>query len=227
MHACTCVCACVPHVLAQPVLCWRLRACRVQSLVAGLALCNQHTSVLTVAPLAAVVVFDVANRQSVGKVVIVGLCGLVGLAPYVYLPLSARGVLQSGGDSDKFFARSVGSWGDVGTWDGFWAHLLRRECVGRACVRVCVCVCLAVAECADGRRCLGRSHRANECIPLRDNVCRFDTHMTQVWLFGTVASNISQLDDVFSFTGTFVRSLVHSTRQHTSVSPQATAIHRL
>eukprot|EP00899_Mesostigma_viride_P018912 jgi/Mesvir1/27021/Mv20727-RA.1 len=86
------------------------------ALLCGLALCNQHTMVLYVAPVAAWVTY--ASFRSgvlrVGRCLAYIACFAVGLAPYGYLAWAST--------------RSMpGSWGDCSTWEGFLTHVLRRE----------------------------------------------------------------------------------------------------
>ena len=104
----------------------------------GLAISNQHTSILLVLPLAACVVLDRCRTSGGGililswHVFLLGLCGLAGLLPYVYLPMSSRGVFQQWQlfpTQHNSSALDVGSWGDTGSWNGFWAHFLRSEYV--------------------------------------------------------------------------------------------------
>ena len=92
----------------------------------GLALSNQHTSVLLILPLATCVVWDAGHLQHTTTAALhttlkLGVVGAMGLVPYTYLYTSARGLLDGTGTV------TVGSWGDAGTLDGLWTHLSRAE----------------------------------------------------------------------------------------------------
>ena len=79
----------------------------------GLGLTNHHTLIFYALPAALFVLLDPAMREPrrIGTYL---LCGVLGLIPYLYLPLaSARIPLMS--------------WGDQTTAGGFLNHLLRRE----------------------------------------------------------------------------------------------------
>jgi dolichyl-phosphate-mannose-protein mannosyltransferase len=79
----------------------------------GLGLTNHHTLIFYALPAAIFVLLDPPMREPrrIGTYV---LCGVLGLVPYLYLPLaSARIPLMS--------------WGDQTTAHGFVNHLLRRE----------------------------------------------------------------------------------------------------
>lgn len=83
----------------------------------GLSLCNQHTIVLFEAPLIIWMLFllrYVLMNQPI-YIAILGFSFILGLSPYFYLPLAAN------------YNPQPGSWGDVGTWDGFFHHFLRRD----------------------------------------------------------------------------------------------------
>lgn len=73
----------------------------------GLALSNHHTALLAVGP----AVLWSAFRGNALKVL---LGALVGLTPYALLPLWSRNAATM-------------TWGDTGTWAGWFTHLLRRE----------------------------------------------------------------------------------------------------
>lgn len=102
------------------------------ALVSGLALSNQHTAVLYVAPLAGWVMLQLitsrchqfnATQQShqtpwrglfQDTMALAGFF-LLGLTPYAFLPLAAAR------------APKPGSWGNVATWRGFLHHLRRGD----------------------------------------------------------------------------------------------------
>lgn len=110
------------------------------ALVSGLALSNQHTAVLYVAPLAAWVMlqlvtsrcrrFNAVQRQQqrqqqdrhqhpwrclFSETTVLVAFFLLGLVPYAFLPLAAK------------HAPRPGSWGNVATWSGFLHHLRRGD----------------------------------------------------------------------------------------------------
>lgn len=88
--------------------CWACFVC-------GLALCNQHTIVLLVIPLAAFVLWSQRNFISIWTCVWYAVSGMAGLLPYLHMPLAHT------------FWRGRGSWGDTSTISGFLRHLLRSD----------------------------------------------------------------------------------------------------
>ena len=82
----------------------------------GLALTNQHTSVLFVVP---IVLWVFANDTGVltnwKRLLSTSFCFFAGLTPYAYLPWSSSNVLTSN------------SWGQLNTVEGFLHHFLRKE----------------------------------------------------------------------------------------------------
>lgn len=108
------------------------------ALVSGLALSNQHTAVLYVAPLAAWVMLQLVTsrcrhfnalqqqrqqqdqhqhpwRRLYLETMVLVTFFLLGLTPYAFLPLAAK------------HAPRPGSWGNVATWAGFLHHLRRGD----------------------------------------------------------------------------------------------------
>ncbi len=87
------------------------------ALVCGLSLSNHQTSLFTIVPLAAWALFTRSSWRTLraprqaGAVV---LALLLGLAPYLSLPLAAA-------------HHAAITWGAADTWTGFWDHVLRRE----------------------------------------------------------------------------------------------------
>ena len=83
----------------------------------GLALCNQHTLVFYCVPYAFWALAVCASRRLLtpGGLACLALSGLLGLAPYLYLPLASSA------------GASWGSWGDQRTLRGLLTHMLRRE----------------------------------------------------------------------------------------------------
>ena len=91
------------------------RAC-AGAFAIGLAICNQHTLVFFCAPYACWALgVGRAFLFTPRALTLLALSGLVGLSPYIYLPLA--GGLNA----------AWGSWGDLSTWGGFLTHVLRRE----------------------------------------------------------------------------------------------------
>ncbi|XP_052275598.1 transmembrane protein 260-like isoform X2 [Dreissena polymorpha] len=95
----------------------KLKVAYIGAFVSGLSLCNQHTIVVYVAVIAVLVLWELWNAKvlSVTKLVQLGMCFLLGLVPYIYLPLSS------------LFSKARWSWGDQSTLKGFMRHLLRAE----------------------------------------------------------------------------------------------------
>ena len=85
----------------------------LSALCCGLALTNQHTSVVLVAPVALWVLL--VRVRTWRLLAAAAAAFLAGLLPYAYLPWSSANVV------------STNSWGQLDTWDGFWHHFLRRE----------------------------------------------------------------------------------------------------
>ena len=99
------------------------------ALASGLALNNQHTAVLCVAPRAAWFVLQLFTSRSrlrtadttrpwrhlAFDMTVSALAFLLGFAPYAYLPLAAQRTPKPG------------SWGDVAMWSGLWYHLRRGD----------------------------------------------------------------------------------------------------
>eukprot|EP01062_Namystynia_karyoxenos_P058608 TRINITY_DN50128_c0_g1_i1.p1 TRINITY_DN50128_c0_g1~~TRINITY_DN50128_c0_g1_i1.p1 ORF type:complete len:772 (+),score=198.07 TRINITY_DN50128_c0_g1_i1:101-2416(+) len=95
----------------------RFRIVQWGALLCGLALTNQHTSVVYVAPFVLWIVCCDFRLivLSPWNLLRVTLLFALGLSPYVYLPLSAR------------LNPSHQSWGDCGSWQGFRTHFFREE----------------------------------------------------------------------------------------------------
>lgn len=101
------------------------------ALVSGLALSNQHTAVLYVAPLAGWVMLQLVTshcrrsdaaqshltpwRGILRETVVLAAFFFLGLSPYAFLPLAA------------IRAPKPGSWGNVATWRGLLHHLRRGD----------------------------------------------------------------------------------------------------
>jgi hypothetical protein len=109
---------------------------RLGAFVCGLALSNQHTTALYVAPIALWVVASLftlpsslppsslpsslpspalSPTQYGNELLTLGVCGLAGLLPYAHLPIAAS-------------YKRMDSWGDQSTLSGFLTHVLRSEC---------------------------------------------------------------------------------------------------
>ncbi|KAJ9456357.1 Transmembrane protein 260-like protein [Diplonema papillatum] len=88
----------------------------IGAFLSGLALTNQHTSVLYVVPFIAwVACLDYRTVFRPRVFAKLFLCFALGLLPYIYLPISAS------------LWPNPNSWGDCSTVDGFLTHLLRKE----------------------------------------------------------------------------------------------------
>ena len=84
------------------------------ALVSGLSLGNHHTSVFVIAPFGAYLLWRARSVLDARLLALIAAAGLVGLTPYLYLPWAAS-------------RRPAVAFGDPSRWNGFWAHLLRRE----------------------------------------------------------------------------------------------------
>jgi len=85
------------------------------ALLCGLALTNQHTSVLLVLPISVWVVFKTSMVFKPKLLMKTTISFIAGLSPYTVLPLFAL----------KY--PHAGSWGNTTTFSGFFHHLLRRD----------------------------------------------------------------------------------------------------
>lgn len=87
----------------------------IGSLICGLAICNQHTIVLFEAPLILWMLFTMRTNIQLYHLVQLGIVFIIGLTPYLYLPIMAT------------ISHKHGSWGDVTTLSGFIHHFLRKD----------------------------------------------------------------------------------------------------
>jgi len=101
----------------------------IASFVCGLALCNQHTSILLILPMSLWVawsqlqfpIFDKVNRPArfslltSSSIALYILSLLMGLIPYIHMPIAHS------------FWRNRGSWGDTTSLKGFIHHFLRSD----------------------------------------------------------------------------------------------------
>lgn len=86
---------------------------RLGALLCGLALTNQHTAVLFIAPLIIMILHAGRDKyRNPRTLLVVAACFTLGLLPYAYLPL--RSGLK-------------GSWGDCRSLGGFLRHIIREE----------------------------------------------------------------------------------------------------
>ena len=92
-----------------------LRTTALAALVSGLALCNQHTSVIYVVVSAPTVVWW-GRRRLIGvwPLFVLSVMAVLGLSSYVYVPLAA-------------WHQPLDSWGDQRSMRGFLTHFLREE----------------------------------------------------------------------------------------------------
>ncbi|KAK7104648.1 hypothetical protein V1264_019331 [Littorina saxatilis] len=95
----------------------KTKVSQLGALVCGLCLSNQHTTVVYVAILVPWVLHSlyIHKRLSVGLLFKLTLWFVLGLLPYIYLPLSSTS------------GHARWTWGDQSTISGFLTHLLRRE----------------------------------------------------------------------------------------------------
>lgn len=87
------------------------------SFMCGISLCNQHTSVVYVAVIALWVLYELfkIKRLTFSGLMLIAVCFLTGLVPYIYLPLSSM------------FSSGRWTWGDQSNLEGFLKHVLRKE----------------------------------------------------------------------------------------------------
>ena len=102
-----------------------LAASMLTAFICGLSLTNQHTCIFLVFPVALAVLvagdtwtagLSGARRllSAFSRLLVLLACGIVGLLPYLYLPIAAR-------------AGALVSWGDCATLKGFIRHITRAE----------------------------------------------------------------------------------------------------
>jgi hypothetical protein len=91
-----------------------LRVLYAFALASGLALSNHHTSVFVIAPFGGYLLWRSRRLLDARALAAIAAAGLVGLAPYLYLPWAAA-------------RHPAVAWGDPSSWSGFWTHLLRSE----------------------------------------------------------------------------------------------------
>jgi len=102
------------------------RASMRTAVICGLSLTNQHTCIFLVLPVAVAVLaagHQVAEQNSSAlqrvclgycRALLLIMCGMVGLLPYLYLPFAAR-------------SGALVSWGECSTLKGFVRHITRAE----------------------------------------------------------------------------------------------------
>jgi hypothetical protein len=90
------------------------RAALVAGLLAGLGVANHHTSVFVSVPALAAIAWRQRWWRQPRVAGLTFLTGLVGLLPYVQLPIAAAGDAET-------------VWGDGSTWAGFWHHFFRSD----------------------------------------------------------------------------------------------------
>ena len=92
-----------------------LRRLTLTSFVFGLGLSNHHTLLFCGSSILLWMVFQMPKQTlSIKLVGLVGGTFVLGFLPYAYLPWASHG-------------QSLVIWGDSGTWNGFWAHFLRKD----------------------------------------------------------------------------------------------------
>jgi hypothetical protein len=87
------------------------------SLVAGLALANQHTSVLFIAAIMPVIAVQIRLWNDGALMVWATVALLTGLSPYVWIYIAHATPAW----------KKPGSWGSCGTLAGFWRHITRAD----------------------------------------------------------------------------------------------------
>jgi hypothetical protein len=109
---------CVAGLLLLAVLYAERRDVRLLvggALVAGLGMSDHNTIVFTIAPLAVWGLWMARSElRSARTVASILMAFVAGLLPYLYLPIAAS-------------HHAPITWGAADTWQGFWAHVLRRE----------------------------------------------------------------------------------------------------
>jgi hypothetical protein len=123
------LCALVVYSCLSFAVSKRFKDACIGAFFVGLSLTNQHTAVLFCAPIAAWVVLVAlgpllwwrreggggGGKGVVSRLVALGLSGLLGLSPYMYLPLSA------------WLNPKPGAWGHVRSFGGLLHHLRRGD----------------------------------------------------------------------------------------------------
>lgn len=94
---------------------WIYRYTSFSVFICGLALCNQHTSILLIIPTAVWILWSQYELVTVPQLGVYLLYGILGLLPYIHLPIA------------HMYWRNPGSWGDTSTIMGFFRHLLRSD----------------------------------------------------------------------------------------------------
>ncbi len=109
---------CVQVLVAGAVLFWERRSDAIAMMGAfsvGLGFTNQHTLVFYAFPLCAWALFNKPSLLAPATFIKLCALGLLGLTPYVYLPIvSINGA-------------PLGGWGDQSDFAGFKKHFLREE----------------------------------------------------------------------------------------------------
>ncbi len=124
-----CLMACLMYIFGcfrEAVRCNRrtLGSLMSGALVSGLALSNQHTSILFVLPVVGMVfVMDSKTLRRPMLFLAVSGCFAAGLGPYLLLPV--RALLDSTQEGSSSY--NLQSWGAHNSWSSFVGHLLRQE----------------------------------------------------------------------------------------------------
>lgn len=88
---------------------------RLGAFCIGLGLSNQHTLIFYAFPLVLCILYTGRARLfNPSTFLSLVMCGLLGLTPYIYLPIAGR-------------EAAFGAWGEMDTVDGFLTHFLRKE----------------------------------------------------------------------------------------------------
>ena len=100
---------------AQTTTNGRHSAAILGSFVCGLGMCNQHTQILFQIPLIIFVFWSLRATMTMKHIFFLATAFLIGLAPYIYLPIGS------------IYFPKRGAWGDMSSWIGFFRHLRRAD----------------------------------------------------------------------------------------------------
>jgi len=103
------------HFAAQTTVQTRNSAAVLGAFVCGLGMCNQHTQILFQIPLVIFVLWSLRANMTITQFASLAAAFLLGLMPYIYLPLGS------------IYFPKRGAWGDMSSWAGFWRHLRRAD----------------------------------------------------------------------------------------------------
>jgi hypothetical protein len=93
----------------------RFSSALLGSFICGIGMCNQHTQILFQIPLIVFVIYTLRNYIGIKQIVFLGVSYIIGLLPYIYLPINS------------IYFPKRGAWGDMSSWTGFFRHLRRAD----------------------------------------------------------------------------------------------------